>query len=201
MAKKIKTEILIARTGKRDVAKKILLTVAGVAVAGVAIGTLMVLPGFGIVLKSFADWYKKQNRQKRYQIRKTFEQLRRKRLIETTEINGEIKMVLSENGKRRTIKYELENMTIPKPKNWDNKWRLIIFDIPEKFKKERRALRIKLEELGFYLLQKSVWLHPYECRNEIDFIVEFFKVSPYVRIIEAVSFDGDKFLKEKFKLI
>ena len=199
MTKKIKNEILNERADKGDMAKKILLTAAGIATVGVVIGTLIILPGFGMVLKPFADWYKKQNRHKRYQIRKTFEQLRRKRLIEMIEINGEIKMVLNENGKKRVVKYELEDMTIPKPKNWDGKWRLIIFDIPEKFQRERRALRIKLDELGFYPLQKSVWLYPYECRDEIDFIVEFFKISPYVRIVEATGFDGDDFLKKEFK--
>ncbi|MEK7178530.1 MAG: hypothetical protein AAB721_02660 [Patescibacteria group bacterium] len=201
MTKKIKNEILNERADKGDMAKKILLTAAGIATVGVVIGTLIILPGFGMVLKPFADWYKKQNRHKRYQIRKTFEQLRRKRLIEMIEINGEIKMVLNENGKKRVVKYELEDMTIPKPKNWDGKWRLIIFDIPEKFQRERRALRIKLDELGFYPLQKSVWLYPYECRDEIDFIVEFFKISPYIRIVEATGFDGDDFLKKEFKLI
>ena len=201
MTKKIKNEILNGRADKGDMAKKILLTAAGIATVGVVIGTLIILPGFGMVLKPFADWYKKQNRHKRYQIRKTFEQLRRKRLIEMIEINGEIKMVLNENGKKRVVKYELEDMTIPKPKNWDGKWRLIIFDIPEKFQRERRALRIKLDELGFYPLQKSVWLYPYECRDEIDFIVEFFKISPYIRIVEATGFDGDDFLKKEFKLI
>lgn len=201
MTKKIKNEILNGRADKGDMAKKILLTAAGIATVGVVIGTLIILPGFGMVLKPFADWYKKQNRHKRYQIRKTFEQLRRKRLIEMIEINGEIKMVLNENGKKRVVKYELEDMTIPKPKNWDGKWRLLIFDIPEKFHRERRALRIKLDELGFYPLQKSVWLYPYKCRDEIDFIVEFFKISPYIRIVEATGFDGDDFLKKEFKLI
>ncbi|MDP2946332.1 MAG: hypothetical protein Q8N61_02675, partial [bacterium] len=190
MTKKIKNEILNERADKGDMAKKILLTAAGIATVGVVIGTLIILPGFGMVLKPFADWYKKQNRHKRYQIRKTFEQLRRKRLIEMIEINGEIKMVLNENGKKRVVNYESEHMTIPKPKNWDGKWRLIIFDIPEKFQRERRALRIKLDELGFYPLQKSVWLYPYDCRDEIDFIVEFFKISPYIRIVEATGFDG-----------
>src|SRR3989344_8414610 len=201
MTQKIKNAVLSERASKGEITKKILLTAAGVATAGVIIGTLIVLPGFGIVLKSFADWYKKQNRHKQYRIRKTFEQLRRKRLIEITEINGETRMVLNENGKKRAIKYTLEDLTIQKPKNWDGKWRLIIFDIPEKFHKERHALRIKLEELGFYLLQKSVWLYPYKCRNEIDFIVEFFNISPYVRIVEATNFDGDEFLKKEFELI
>jgi len=201
MTKKIKNEILNKRADRGEVVKKILLTAVGIAAVGIATGTLIVLPGFGMVLKPFADWYKKQNRHKRYQIRKTFERLRRKRLIEATEVNGEIRMILNENGKKRAIKYELEDLTISKPKNWDKKWRLVIFDIPEKFHKERRALRIKLDELGFYPLQKSVWLYPYECRNEIDFVVEFFKISPYVRIIEASNFDGDEFLKKEFKLI
>jgi DNA-binding transcriptional regulator PaaX len=198
---KILNEISDKRANKGEVAKKILLTAAGIAAIGVVAGTLIVLPGFGIVLKPFADWYKKQNRHKQYQIRKTFEQLRRERLIGTTEINGQTKMVLSENGKKRTIKYELESMTIPKPNKWDKKWRLVIFDVPEKFHKARRALRIKLNELGFYPLQKSVWLYPYGCRNEIDFITEFFQISPYVRIIEAVNFDGDNFLKKEFELV
>jgi len=119
MAKKIKNGILSEKVDKGEITKRILLTAVGIATADVVIGTLIVSPGFGIVLKSFADWYKKQNRHKQYRIRKTFEELRRKRLIETTEINGEIKMVLSENGKKRAIKYELENMKIPKPKSWD----------------------------------------------------------------------------------
>lgn len=201
MAKKAKGEILNERDNRGELAKKILLTAAGIATVGIVAGTLIILPGFGMVLKPFADWYKKQNRQKRYQIRKTFKQLRQERLIEIIEINGEIKMILSENGKKRVIKYELENIMIPKPKNWDSKWRLVIFDIPEKFHKARRTLRIKLDELGFYPLQKSVWLYPYECHNEIDFITEFFKIGPYVRIIEAINFDGDEFLKKEFKLI
>jgi DNA-binding HxlR family transcriptional regulator len=34
-------------------------------------------------------------------------------------------------------------------KNWDGKWRIIIFDIPEKQRKIRRILRGKLKEWGF----------------------------------------------------
>ena len=56
----------------------------------------------------------------------------------------------------------------------DGEWRIVIFDIPEKFKKAREALRMKLKELGFLELQKSVFIFPYECEDEINFIVEVF---------------------------
>ena len=85
-------------------------------------------------------------------------------------------------------------------KKWDKKWRMVIFDIPETQKKARYALRAKLKELGFYPLQKSVWVHPFECRDEIDFIIEFFNVSSYVRLAEVNHFDGEKFIKEEFDL-
>ena len=48
------------------------------------------------------------------------------------------------------------------------------FDIPERFKKQGEALRNKLRELGFAKLQESVFIYPYECEDEINFIVEVF---------------------------
>jgi DNA-binding transcriptional regulator PaaX len=38
---------------------------------------------------------------------------------------------------------------------WDEKWRIVAFDIPEKFKTGRDALRRKLKEVGFHELQKK----------------------------------------------
>src|SRR3990167_2211250 len=64
---------------------------------------------------------------------------------------------------------------------WDKKWRVVIFDIPEKSRMARDALRRKLKELEFRELQKSVFVHPYECKKEIDFIIEFFNLRHYVR--------------------
>ena len=76
----------------------------------------------------------------------------------------------------------------------------MIFDIPEKFKKAREALRLKLKELGFKELQKSVLVFPYECEDEINFIMEIFLVRPFVRFIRAKSFTNEEQLKIKFVL-
>ena len=74
------------------------------------------------------------------------------------------------------------------------------FDIPEKFKKAREALRLKLKELGFKELQKSVLVFPYECEDEINFIMEIFLIRPFVRFIRAKSFTNEEQLKIKFVL-
>ena len=74
------------------------------------------------------------------------------------------------------------------------------FDIPERFKKAREALRNKLRELGFAKLQESVFIYPYECENEINFIVEVFLIRPFVRLIRAKHFTNEEQMKIGFDL-
>ena len=79
-------------------------------------------------------------------------------------------------------------------------FRSVIFDIPETKKKAREALRNKLKELGFKELQKSVLVLPYECEDEIDFIVEIFEIRRFVRFMRVNSFTNDEQFKLKFGL-
>ncbi len=189
------------RVKKGAIVKKILLTVAATAAAGGFVLALAAMPGLGVVAHSFIQWYKNQDRQGRYRIRKTFERLRQERLIEMNETSdGKTKIILTEEGKKKVLEYRFEDIKIEPMKKWDKKWRMVIFDIPEHHKKARNALRDKLRELEFYQLQKSVWIHPYECRDEINFIIEFFNISSYVRMAEVNHFDGDKLIKEKFNI-
>jgi DNA-binding transcriptional regulator PaaX len=115
--------------------------------------------------------------------------------------DGSISMVLTQAGREVALRYKLDEMQIAAPKQWDKRWRIIIFDIPEKQKQLRDALRLRLRQLGFIQLQKSVSVHPYECRNEIDFIIEFYNARRYVRYIEANHIDNELHLKRKFRLL
>ncbi len=114
---------------------------------------------------------------------------------------GLITLVLSEDGKKRALKYNLENIRISKMKEWDNKWRIVLFDIPETRKKFREALRSHLKDMEFYEFQKSVFVHPYECKNEIDYLVEFYNIRSYVRLAVAENIDNELHLKKHFKLL
>ena len=109
-------------------------------------------------------------------------------------------MILTDAGKKKIIKFNLDFMEIKKPKQWDRLWRLVIFDIPEKKRQGRRALAEKLKELGFYPVQKSVFIHPYECQDEINFITEIFNLRPYTRLFTVKETDIELDLKTRFKL-
>ncbi len=185
---------------KGEMVKQILLFVGGLAAVSALTFVLAAAPGFGMVAKKFLDWYESQDKGRRQRIRKTFFQLRRNRLVEEKEINGKQVLMLSEDGKRRVLEYRIDDMKFNFSKRWDGKWRLVIFDVPERFKKAREVLREKLKEWKFYALQKSVFVTPYPCNDEIDFITEFYRISPFVRIVEAAKFDGAEDVKEFFCL-
>ena len=74
-----------------------------------------------------------------------------------------------------------------KPKKWDGHWRIIFFDIKESKKNVRDALRHHLKNLNCYPLQKSVFVTPYPCKEEIDFLCEFYEGGTEIILAEAIS--------------
>jgi len=128
--------------------------------------------------------------------------LYRSKLIDAKDNeDGSVTMVLNEKGKSYAVRYDIESIKIPPMKRWDRKWRVILFDVPEKYKKSRDALSFTLKKIGFYKFQKSVFVHPFECRNEIDFVIEFFTLRPYVRFMTADHIDNELDVKHRFGLI
>lgn len=104
------------------------------------------------------------------------------RLVSEEEnTDGTKTIVLTEIGKKRAVSFQFNKMKIKVPDIWDGLWQIVIFDIPEKYKLARLSLRDKLLNFGFFQYQKSVYVCPYSCRDEVDFVVEFFKVRRYVR--------------------
>jgi len=112
--------------------------------------------------------------------------------------NGEFIIQLTDKGKKKTEEINIEKLEIKKQNIWDKKWRIVAFDIPEKKKRARNALRQKLQELNFYQLQKSVWVCPYPCEKEVQFLCEFFNISYFVDIITADNICDDSKLRKYF---
>ena len=173
--------------------KKILLLLLG----GVAFGYSFT-PGKQLkILKEVANAWKKIDEN---ELKKEINNLYRSKLVSREEKpDGSYTMVLTEKGKLKALTYHFEKMKIDGGK-WDGKWRLVVFDIPEKKRKGRDALRDKIKELGFYELQKSVFIFPYHCKDEIDFIIEFFNLREYVRFGILESIDNELHLKKIFNL-
>ena len=165
--------------------------------AGVALGFTYTPKQQYRVLKTLKKEWGKIDREN---LKKEIRNLYRSRLIEGKENpDGSFTYVLTNKGKIKALTYHFQEMKI-KENHWDRKWRVVIFDIPEKIKTSRNALREKLKEMGFYELQKSVFVFPYECKDEIDFIIEFFNLRKYVRYGIFDFIDNDLHLKKIFHL-
>lgn len=162
--------------------------------AGIGIGAELLFPSKGHKELNREKW---NNAKRRGRLSATIKRLERQKLVSWSEIDGKLKLVLTENGEKKVLKYRLEELTIKKPNEWDGLFRVVIFDIPEKKKGVREMFRRKLKELEFQQLQKSVFVTPFECRDEIDFLKNVYEVVPYVSYILAtdipdISFDFPK---------
>ncbi len=124
------------------------------------------------------------------------------KLISEKQNKGDaITMILTDKGKEKALTYNLDEIVIKKPKHWDGKWRIVLFDIPEKRRKIRDAFRHHLNQLEFYEFQKSVFVHPFDCQNEIDYLIEFYNARRFIRFIVAELIDNELHLKSHFKLL
>jgi hypothetical protein len=115
--------------------------------------------------------------------------------------DGKTILVLSEEGKKRMLIYNLETLKLKRQDKWDGYWRIIIFDIPERLKYAREWLSRKLKEIGMYQLQKSVYVYPFECKDELEFIIEYYGIRLYVRFGLLKEIDNELHLRKIFNLI
>ena len=114
--------------------------------------------------------------------------------------DGTTTLILNENGKKKALIFNIEQLKINKPSRWDGKWRMVMFDIPEKIRRLRDSLRLHFHDLGFIELQKSVFVHPHPCKKEIEFLIEFYNARKYVRFVLVDEIDNELHLRGKFKL-
>jgi DNA-binding transcriptional regulator PaaX len=122
-------------------------------------------------------------------------------LVEVRHEGAQIHISLTNEGKKKAGYMQIDDLKIQRPKKWDGKWRLVIFDINELKRGHREAFRGKLKELGFRLLQKSVWVHPFDCEAEIELLRSFFGLRENdLRLILAERIGNDSQLKEDFRL-
>ncbi len=132
---------------------------------------------------------------------KLFYYLKHHGYIETEKKDGLIKIKLTERGKNKLNEIEIWDLKMKKPKKWDRKWRIVIFDIPKEKNKKRDIFRLKLKEFGFYQLQKSVWAFPHECKKEVAILRELLGIPSCVKLITTCELEEDEKILKHFKLL
>ncbi|HIE36409.1 MAG TPA: hypothetical protein EYP89_04130 [Candidatus Omnitrophica bacterium] len=86
-------------------------------------------------------------------------------------------------------------------KRWDGLWRLVIYDIPERFKYRRDTLRDFLKELGFGKVQESCWVSPYDFSSLLYEFCKFHKILKYICIYEGKFFAGKNIDLKEYRFI
>jgi len=127
--------------------------------------------------------------------------LAKEKLVEErTLANGAFSLVLTPKGKRQAAILNILGSSIKfkKPKSWDGKWRIVIFDIPEQDRQFRDILREHLYRLEFFKLQQSVFVSPHPFEKPILDLVSVYAAEPYVRVITAIKIDSEARLKKHF---
>lgn len=129
-----------------------------------------------------------------------FWRLRKQKLIEFKKEKNFHKIILTENGREIFLRFNYEELKIKNPKIWDRNFRVVVFDIPEKRKAARDTLTEKMKELGFIRFNDSVWVYPYPCQEEIDFIANYWRIGKYVHFILAKDITNRALLEKAFHL-
>ncbi len=103
---------------------------------------------------------------------------------------------------REKLAFELEKnkLDLSKKRRWNGRWRVVIFDIPERRRKVRDRLRVLMRELGFMRLQDSVWVFPYDCEEFVALLKAELKIGAAVLYMVVEEIENDKHLREHFGL-
>ncbi|MDO8572858.1 MAG: hypothetical protein Q7S11_03790 [bacterium] len=177
---------------KGELAKEIL---KGLALGGFIVACFA-LPG----LAQVAVLFKPKKSYDKHRIYQAVKGLQKKKMVSIYEKDGKDVVEITQAGKRKVLEYNLDEMKLKVPKKWDGWWRMVMFDIPQTKKRARDAISFKIKELGLYPIQKSVFVSPYPCKDEIDFIGEFFNVRNHIIYIRAKEIEGAPKLKKHFNI-
>lgn len=180
------------RYEKGELAKEIL---TGLVAGGFVIACFA-FPGFAQV----AALFNPKDSYERHRIRQAVRCLEKKKYVRIFRKNGKDVIEITKSGNKRVLAYRIEEMKLKIPEKWGGWWYIIMFDIPEKKKRWRDAMSFRIKEFGLYPIQKSIFVSPYHCKDEIDFIGEFFKVRDSIIYIKAKEIEGAEDIKKYFQL-
>lgn len=144
------------------------------------------------------DEYLEERSVDRISFNQSIQYLRRRGLIRSFLEGNKRFIELTQKGLENYQRKLFENIAVKRPPKWDGLFRLVIFDIPEDKKTLRDLLRKKLESIGFRQVQKSVFVYPFECKQEIETICAHYTVSRYLKYMVAEIIEGEEEIIDQF---
>lgn len=164
-----------------------------------ALGMVAMAPNSAQLLRYVEKYIGPKQRLDR-RISQTITRLHQKGLIERVRTAKGTTLRLTEKGKARARSLEAGNASVRKPRRWDGKWRIVIFDIWERRRGVRDQLRTLLQRNEFVKIQNSVWVYPYDCEELFVFLRAELRLGKGILYIVAEEVENDKVLRRHFKL-
>ena len=108
---------------------------------------------------------------------------------------------MTSKGESLLRKWRFADFKLQRSRKWDKKWRVIIFDIPEKKKNIREQVRTLFAQAGLRRLQDSVWIYPYDCEDVLTLLKTDLGVGKNILYLIVDELESDKYLREEFNLM
>ena len=166
---------------------------------GTFLAASIIFPGLPMAAKPFIDAAKEAERNKRqkewqkfnlWRLRQVIKRMQHSKLVEIKEEQGIPIIKITHRGKQKLLRYKVDEMTLDES-NWDGKWRLIIYDVAKAKRANSEMFRIMLNKLRFLKLQRSVYLTPFKCEDEIEYLRLLFEIGNEVQILKVGSLENE----------
>jgi hypothetical protein len=172
--------------------------------AGSFLAASVLMPGLPLLAKPFLDKKREEERNqwKKYnnwRLKQVLKRLHEQKLVEILETKDGYTVKVTEKGRRRRLKYNLDELMLTN-KKWDKKWRIIVYDVDESKKPLRNVFQKVLRKLEFLQIQKSVYLTPYPCEDEIEYLRQIYGIGPEVVLLTIAGLENEQAYKEYFGL-
>lgn len=179
---------------RKGYVQRAVLTSVGIAgillVAMAAPNTLQLLGKLGKGKKRFGE-----------EARSALSRLAYRGLIVFEERGGKKYARITEKG-RRTLELEAQKAAVRAQRGarWDKRYRMVIFDIPERKRSIRASLRRTMREAGFLCIQGSVWVYPYDCEDLVALLKAELHIGKDVLYTIVEKIENDAWIKRHFDL-
>ncbi len=172
-------------------------------------GVLMTIGTLGVVtiavvapnaLSLLGGTFKRKKYSPGQSIKRNIESLLRSGLIKQTHNEGGEKVLEVTKKGKWEIALRHQRIESSEKKKWDERWRVVVFDVPNTKEKVRKELRRGMKLYGFYMLQKSVWVYPYACDDFILLLKSHLGLSSDVLYLTSDYIENDKHLRKYFRI-
>lgn len=136
----------------------------------------------------------------RHRVKYEVERMKKRGWVIEAEKQGKKFLKLTKKGRLAALNRRISVLQKATKKQWDGRWVMAVFDIPEKGREERDTIRRVLKSVGFYPLQKSVYVYPYETPKELTDYLNDAKLLRFVRFAQVERMDDAHDLKKHFSL-